>query len=69
VRGILNLEARMERLEAYERWRQPKQLDFRSLVGEELWADYWNDWRELLDRMKESQARAERLKIEIAKRA
>jgi hypothetical protein len=69
VRGILDLEARMERLEAYERWRQPKQLDFQSLVGEELWAEYWNDWRGLLDRMKESQSRAEKLKSLIAKRA
>lgn len=69
VRGISDLEARIERLEAYERWRQPKQLDFRSLVGEELWTEYWNDWRELLDRMKVSQSRAERLKIIIAKRA
>jgi len=59
----------MERLEAYVRWRQPKQLDFQSLVGDELWAEYWNDWRELLNRMKESQALAEKLKILIAQRA
>jgi len=59
----------MERLEAYEQWRRPKQLDFQSLVGEELWAEYWDDWRALLNRMKESQSRAEKLKILIAKRA
>jgi len=69
VRGILDLEAKMMRLDAYEQWRQPKQLDFQSLVGEELWAEHWNNWRELLDRMRKSQASAEKLKAQIAGRA
>jgi hypothetical protein len=59
----------MMRLDAYERWREPKQFDFQSLVGEELWTEYWNHWRELLARMKKSQAQAERLKAQMAGRA
>jgi hypothetical protein len=68
TRGILDLEARMMRLEAYEQWRQPKRLDFHSLVGEQLWTEYWDNWRELLARMKESQACAEKLKAKITGR-
>jgi|SRR6266853_635322 len=69
VRGILDLEVRMMRLEAYEQGQQPVRLDFQSLISEELWAEYWNNWQELLDRMKKSQACAEKLKAQIAGRA
>jgi hypothetical protein len=68
MRGILDLEARIMRLEAYEQWRQPRWLDFQSLVGEELWIEYWNNWRELLKQMKKSQACAEKLKGQMAGR-
>ena len=66
ARGILDLEARIARLEAYEQWRQPTHFNFQSLVGEELWAEHWKNWSEILDRMKESQACANKLKARIA---
>lgn len=66
TRGITDLEARMMRLEAYEKRLQPRWLDFQSLVGEELWAEYWTYWRDLLDRMKKSQECAEKLKAHIS---
>jgi hypothetical protein len=68
MRGIPDLEARMTRLEAYQQWRQPKRLDFQALVGEELWTEYWNHWREILAHMKKSQAYAVKLKAQMAGR-
>lgn len=69
VRGIVNLDERITRLEAYEQWRQPNRLDFRSLVGEELWNEHWKNWRDTLDQMRRSQACADKLKTRIASTA
>ena len=69
TRGVLDLEARMRCLEAYEQQFRPRQIDFRSLVGEELWAEYWDNRREVLALMKKSQACAEKLKALITLRA
>jgi HNH endonuclease len=68
MRGILDLEARMVRLEAYEQWRQPKRLNFQELVGDDLWIEYWSNWQEVLGQMKKSQACAEKLKAQMAGR-
>lgn len=65
TRGILDLEARMRCLETYEERFQPKQVDLQSLVGEELWAEYWGNWQEVLKLMKKGQACAEKLKALI----
>jgi HNH endonuclease len=66
MRGIADIEERITRLEAYEQWRQPKHVDFQSVVGEELWAEYWKNWRDTLAQMKKSQECATKLKTLIA---
>jgi hypothetical protein len=68
VRGVADLEIRIERLEAYERWRQPQRLDFQILVGEDLWNQHWKNWRDTLDQLRTSQSCAERLRAAIANR-
>jgi hypothetical protein len=69
VRGISDLEERIARLEAYERWRQPQRLDFQAMVGDELWNEHWQHWRDTLDQLRKSQTCAERLKAGIASHA
>ena len=39
-RGISDLEGRVARLEAYERWREPRCIDYAALVGPERWSQY-----------------------------
>jgi hypothetical protein len=68
MRGVADLEGRMKRLEEYEQWRQAKQFNFRSMVGEELWSEHWKNWNKMRDQMKKSQACAEKLKNQIAAR-
>jgi HNH endonuclease len=41
-RGISDLEERVARLEAYERWREPRCIDYAALVGPERWSQYQN---------------------------
>lgn len=39
-RGISDLEQRVARLEAYERWRKPVCNDYAAIVGPERWSQY-----------------------------
>jgi len=43
-RGIVDLAERMDRLEAYERWRAPTLIDFQAVLGKEQWDAYWKLW-------------------------
>jgi hypothetical protein len=44
-RRIIDLEQRIENLEAYERWSKPICLDYAKLIGPEQ----WNEYSKLLD--------------------
>lgn len=54
-RGIKNLEARVNRLERYERWREPTVMDFAAMMGPELWGRHKQNWSDVLALLKESQ--------------
>jgi hypothetical protein len=58
-RKIADLQDRVARLEAFERWRKPIQLDFETAIGSELWAGHWRNHERLLALMKECQAHAD----------
>jgi len=58
TRQISDLEARVERLAHFEQWRSPTKLNIAELVGEQLWATYRANWRQLLDSLRESQSLA-----------
>jgi hypothetical protein len=64
-RGIEDLETRIMRLEAYEKWRQPRQINFEAIVGEELWNEHWENWRDTLQQMNKSQTHADALRERI----
>lgn len=58
TRAIEDLDSRAERLEAYESWKPPTRLDFAALSGARLWADHWDNHRQLMDLMRTAQATA-----------
>ncbi|TRY19742.1 HNH endonuclease [Tessaracoccus rhinocerotis] len=55
TRGVQFLEAKAERLEAYESWKPPTRLDFPQLVGRELWNSHWTNYRRIIELMHEAQ--------------
>lgn len=65
-RGVPNLQARIARLERFEKWRAPTVFDFESVVGSELWSQHWNNWEQLIALMKECDAVAENIRRAIA---
>jgi hypothetical protein len=66
-RGITDLATRIRRLEKFENWRSPDPLDLESIVGNDLWAEYWSARDSLLEEMRESQKIAERIREAVLK--
>ena len=64
-RAILDLEARVERLAAYENWRVPRHVDFEALAGDELWQKHWHNHARLMELMVECQQTAEEIRLVV----
>ena len=59
TRRIPNLEQRIERLRAFERWRSPLRIDFAVSTGSVLWDRYWKQHEQLTGLLKECQETAD----------
>ncbi len=60
-RGISDLDERVSRLEAYERWRDPVCIDYAAIVGPERWSHY----RNLLDTAVAHLSEAQKVALEL----
>jgi hypothetical protein len=67
TRGIADLKDRVTRLQAYEAWRQPRKIDFAAIVGPEMWQRHRQNWRKVLDLLKQSQELANEIRDIVAK--
>lgn len=65
TRGIEDLDVRIQRLTEYENWRPAPPVDFRSLVGADLWDAHWQNWERVLAAMQESQFLAAEIRERI----
>lgn len=65
-RGIQDVQRRMERLRAYERWRPMPPIPFETILGIEAYADYWARLDRAVDFMRECQGFAEALRLKVA---
>ncbi len=65
-KGVASLEERMRLLEEYEKWKEPTKMDFASIVGENTWEKHWNNWNQIIELMKESQATSEKINTLVA---
>ncbi len=65
ARGISDVAERIERLERFEKWREPTNLKIPEIVGPELWEEYSERRRQLLDKMREIDALANRVKVKL----
>lgn len=67
VRGVKDVGSRIERLEAYEMWREPTHLDFSEIAGKELWSKHWENWKRVQSIMCESQEIANEINERLAR--
>lgn len=57
-RRVVDLDARVQRLVAFEQWRRPTVVDFETLLGAEEWRRYWDDWATVKASLVDAQPRA-----------
>ena len=65
-RGIEDIGMRAERIAEYERLFPPVKIDFEEVVNRELWQTYWNAHRDLVERMRECEKLATKVRAEIS---
>src|SRR5665213_230085 len=64
-RGVIDVGARVARLEGFERWRQPTHVDFAAILGRDVSDEYWRELDRIIGEMEHSQALANKLSDEI----
>jgi HNH endonuclease len=64
-RGIPDVAARIERLEANEKWAACEPLDIEAIVDSELWARYFTIQNDVLGKMVEAQRLASQIKEQV----
>ena len=67
TRGIRDVDARIARLDAFERWRRPTRVDFAAILGPELYDAYWGELDRVIAELERSQRMADELRARIAK--
>ena len=65
TRGIVDVEQRVERLRAYEQWREPTVIDFELAAGNDLWERHWQNNARLLELMRECQTTADAIRMRV----
>ena len=65
TRGIPDIAARIERLEAFEAWRAPRCVDFEGIAGGVLWATHWENHARLMELLTECQLTAEEIRLTV----
>jgi 5-methylcytosine-specific restriction endonuclease McrA len=66
-RKIHDLAKRVERLEAYSEWREPRMIDFAALAGPEMWHRHRKNWEDVLNLLKSSQKLASEIRALVSK--
>lgn len=66
-KGVPDLGKRIVRLHAYENWHPPTKLDFEAIVGKDVWAKHWDNWKHVQTTMKQAQLLAEQIRLTVAK--
>ena len=64
-RNVGELESRISRLDAYERWRVPTFVDFKKLLGSQVYANYWGELDRIIGELEQSQKIADDLREKI----
>jgi hypothetical protein len=62
ARAIPDLQDRIVRLEAFEKWRNPTIFDFEAAAGPELWKRHWQNWERLFALMHECEVTAKEIR-------
>jgi len=62
---LKHLKLRIQKLEKYENWKNVTRIDFKSILGEELWSQHWKNCEKIHEMMKKAQKLAEQIRNKI----
>lgn len=62
TRGVADIEARTNRLRAYQAWREPTKIDFNAKIDPADWTKHWQNCERIQALLKESQVLAEQIR-------
>ena len=65
-KGVMDIEQRIQRLEAYAKWDEATQINFEEVVGSDDWRRHWDNWQQILDAMATAQELADSIKRAVA---
>jgi len=65
-KDIVDLQKRIKRLEKYENWGVPTNMDFESIVDKEVWDEHWENLEQVQEVMRKAQIVAEQINGNIA---
>ena len=55
ARGVKDLDLLISRIKKYEEWSKPVFVDFKSILGAQIWDQHWKNWEKLCADMKKYQ--------------
>lgn len=64
-KGVIDVDARIHNLEKYEKWGRPVKIDFKKIVGPDLWNRHWENCEQVHGLLRESQKLAEQISVKI----
>jgi hypothetical protein len=64
-RNLIDVAERIARIEAFERWRKPRRVNFRRIIPAEEWENYWKSHDEVVRRTTECQAVADDIRARV----
>lgn len=65
-KGVVDIEQRVQRLEAYAKRGDATQIDFEKIVGPDDWKHHWDNWKQILDAMAKAQDLADSIRDVVA---
>ena len=67
-KGVVDIEYRIQRLEAYFEWGYVTKIDFEEIVGGDAWEQHWTNWQQILKAMGTAQELADSIRESVARR-
>lgn len=67
TKGTRDLHLRIQRLEVFEKWRQPVVIRFEEILEEETWTAHGENEKAVLKAMRQAQVHADKIRSQVIK--
>jgi HNH endonuclease len=68
-RNIRDLKERINRLQQFERWRRPREINFEEIIGPTLWNQHIQNWEDVIKLLRKSQELASEIRKAVVEKS